>query len=81
MTNLYATEVLHSFIPDTVFKDPETGLTWLYVSYDGTYEDFLSRPKVVEYQDKYFLRCSHNSDSYKMNYKETAKHLIGQVIK
>ena len=81
MSNLYAIPVTDAFIPETVFKDPETGLTWLYISYDGSYSDFMSRPRVVQYQDKFFTKCSHNSDSFKMNYKETAKHMIGKVIK
>lgn len=81
MENTLAKPVLGSFIPEITWKDPESGLTWLHISYDGTYDDFKNKPKVVLYQDLYFIRSSHNSDTFKIYYKQTPKSLIGSIIK
>lgn len=75
-----ALPVFGTFVPKTKWLDPETNLLWFHLEYDGTYEMFRKMPKVAKMNGVYFVKTSHNSDTFNVCYKETAKENIAEFI-
>jgi hypothetical protein len=71
-------------IPDVIIPLNLTnceGTLWFQLDYLGSHEDYKSKPLCVKFQGKFFLRMSHNSDSFKVAYKEVAEKELGKVVK
>lgn len=78
--NEIAVEVPTSFVPELVWTDPETGLTWLYLPYSG-YDEYKSRAQVVYFRGRHYQKMGHNSDTGRMCYKETSEHDIMKELR
>jgi hypothetical protein len=71
-------------IPDVIIPLNLTnceGTLWFQLDYSGSHEDYMSKPLCVKFQGKHFLRIGHNSDIYKVSYKEVAEKELGKVVR
>lgn len=62
--------------PSRVYFDKETHKEWLYFDYDGTYQDYVKMPHVIQKGDTFYVKRGHNSDSLCVSYRETDKREI-----
>lgn len=54
------------------------GVGFLYLPYDGTFDGFKDCPVALSFMGKSYVRCSHNSDTFKVCYRTdyTAAHVV-----
>ena len=74
-----ATAIPNMILPlnENIFE----GKVWFQLDYDGSYEDYKSKPLCILYKGLYFKRMSHNSDTFKVSYRQTPKSEFGEIIK
>lgn len=66
-------QALATVIPSTVsVADAGTlpgNIGYLHLQYDGTYDDYKSKPVALIYCGRSYVRCSHNSDTFLVCYR------------
>lgn len=66
--NTAATEVKNVYMPWSNPKD-SSGVSWLTFKYGEADKDPWKWPKVLDYQGKFYMWMSWNSDDHNINYK------------
>lgn len=65
---MYAT-VIPSTVKVSAAGRLPNGVHYLELPYNGTHEDYNSKPVALAYEGRSYVRCSHNSDSHAVTYR------------
>jgi len=73
-----ATEVKDVLVPINNPTD-QSGRRWLVFKYGEEDKDPWKWPKVLKYQDRFYVWMSWNSDNYNVNYKEIGENELATI--
>jgi hypothetical protein len=75
-----ATEVKDVFVPIDNPTD-QNGRNWLVFKYGEADKDPWKWPKVIKYQDRFYMWMSWNSDNFHVNYNEISENDLATIVR